>query len=50
MKTRGPLMSFLTSRRCFPQNEQWNSSIRPNSYMFPSPGNSVDGRLGLAGR
>jgi hypothetical protein len=28
MNTRGPLMSLRTSRRCLPQKEQWNSSIR----------------------
>jgi hypothetical protein len=28
MNTRGPLMSFRTSRRCLPQKEQWNSSIQ----------------------
>src|SRR5678815_667377 len=27
MKTRGPEMSLRTSRRRFPQNEQWKSSI-----------------------
>src|SRR5690349_16213194 len=28
MKTRGPEISLRTSRRRFPQNEQWKSSIK----------------------
>src|SRR4051812_45150636 len=28
MNTRGPEMSLRTSRRRFPQNEQWKSSIK----------------------
>src|SRR5262249_11911675 len=32
MKTRGPEMSFRTSRRLFPQKEQWKSSITHHYY------------------
>src|SRR3954452_3863714 len=35
MKTRGPEMSFRTSRRRFPQNEQWKSSIGFEYYIRP---------------
>src|SRR4030095_15327639 len=45
MNTRGPEMSFRTSRRCLPQKEQWNSSIQFNSYMFEEAGNSWDQAL-----
>src|SRR5687767_10065871 len=46
MKTRGPEMSFRTSRRLFPQNEQWKSSIKviitlpesPRQYPFGQGG------------
>ncbi len=33
MKTRGPEMSFRTSRRRFWQKEQWKSSI-PHEYCI----------------
>src|SRR5207247_1854908 len=35
MKTRGPEISLRTSRRRFPQNEQWKSSIGFEYYIPP---------------
>jgi hypothetical protein len=35
MKTLGPEISFRTSRRCFPQKEQWNSSIQLQFLHLP---------------
>src|SRR5215471_6373503 len=32
MKTRGPEINFRTSRRLFPQKEQWKSSITHHYY------------------
>src|SRR5262245_51567491 len=50
MNTRGPEISLRTSRRRFPQNEQWKSSIkeeyciRTAPRQAPSRGNYVDPR------
>src|SRR5262245_31907702 len=37
MNTRGPEISFRTSRRRFPQNEQWKSSISKQYCTWAAP-------------
>ena len=37
MNTRGPEMSLRTSRRRFPQNEQWKSSIKEEYCTRSAP-------------
>src|SRR4249920_762014 len=37
MKTRGPEISLRTSRRRFPQNEQWKSSIKEEYCTRSAP-------------
>jgi hypothetical protein len=43
MKTRGPEMSFLTSRRRFWQKEQWKSSIPATSIAPGRTGSQGEG-------
>src|SRR6185436_11834168 len=44
MNTRGPEISLRTSRRRFPQNEQWKSSIK-EEYCTRSPCRQAPSRL-----
>jgi hypothetical protein len=43
MNTRGPEISFLTSRRRFPQKEQWKSSIAVQYCTGTAQRQAVDG-------